>query len=225
MSAQGRRPRDFRATDQVDLVDAGFSETPRQRDVLDAVAQGFENKQIARELGISEQRVKEIVSALLKKFEVRSRAALARAAVHMRILGSAPHDWIPYSYLFDEAPVLMALTKGPEHRFVLVNSAYVQAFGDRRYVGRTVRECFPELPEEEIAALDRTYRSGERYAVSELHSSFVLPDGTVREFDLSFINEPIRSAVNEITGIVFYGWNVTSLVASRRAAEQRAGHG
>jgi PAS domain S-box-containing protein len=187
--------------------------------VLDAVAQGLSNKEIAQNLGISEQRVKEVVSALLKKFEVRSRTALTRAATNMRILGLDLHDAIPYSYLFDEAPVLIAVTRGPEHRFVMVNSAYVQAFGVREYVGRTVREVFPDAPKEAYAALDRTYAGGERYAESEQHSVYEMPDGKQREFYLSFINEPIRSSSNEITGIALYGWDVTSLVAKRDAAE------
>ena len=39
--------------------------TPRQSQVLDRVIRGHENKQIAKELGVSEQAVKEHVSLLL----------------------------------------------------------------------------------------------------------------------------------------------------------------
>jgi DNA-binding CsgD family transcriptional regulator len=218
-ASPGRRPRDFPLTHQLELLDAGFTETPRQRQVLDAVALGLENKQIARNLGISEQRTKELVSALLQKFDVRSRAALARAAVNMRLLGVDTQEAVPYSYLFDEAPVLMAVMAGPQHRYVLVNSAYVQAFGDRGYSGHTVRECFPDAPVDMLTGLDRTYAGGERYAGSECPIRYQMPGGGSRGFSLSFITEPIRSASDEITGLVYYGWDVTAVVAKRGSGE------
>lgn len=216
----GRRPRDFRQADGVDLLATGFTETRRQRQVLDAVVQGIENKKIAQNLGIGEQRVKELVSVLFRKFDVSSRAALARVAVNMRILGLDTHAAVPYSYFFDESPVLIAITEGPEHRFTLVNSAYFQAFGDRNYVGRTVRECFPDAPGHAYAARDRTFTRGERYAESEAARVYTMPDGAQRAFTLSFITEPIRSASNEITGVVFYGLDMTDLLATRRSLEQ-----
>ena len=216
----GRRPRDFPHADGVDLVATGFTETRRQREVLDAVVQGLENKEIAQSLGIGEQRVKELVSCLLKKFEVPSRAALARVAINMRILGSDTRGSVPYSYLFDESPVCIAITEGPEHCYVLVNSAYVQTFGDRDYVGHTARECFPCEPANAHAERDQVFTQGTRYEESEAVRSFVMPEGGRREFILTFIIEPIRSASNEITGLAYYGWDVTDVVAKRLAQQE-----
>ncbi len=55
--------------------------TPREREVLQLIAQGLPNKTIARELGISEHTVKFHVGSILSKLEASSRAeALARAA-------------------------------------------------------------------------------------------------------------------------------------------------
>jgi DNA-binding CsgD family transcriptional regulator len=215
----GRRPRDFVLTDRVDLLDPGFTETPRQRQVLDGVALGLENKEIAAALGITQQRTKEVVSRLLQKFDVRSRAALARAAINMRILGLDTRATIPYSYFFDESPVLMAVTEGPEHRFALVNSAYVQVFGDRQYHGRSFRECFPDASAAALSAIDLTYAGGRRYTESESRLSYRMPGGSRRAFDISFITEAIRSASNEITGIIYYGWDVTAAVVDRRMAD------
>ena len=216
----GRRPRDFRQADGVDLLATGFTETRRQREVLDAVVQGIENKEIAQSLGIGEQRVKDLVSILLKKFEVPSRAALARVAINMRIFGSDTHGSVPYSYLFDESPVCIAITEGPEHCYVLVNSAYVRTFGDRDYVGYTARECFPCEPANAHADRDRVFTEGTRHEESEAVRSFVMPEGGRREFILTYIIEPIRSASNEVTGLVFYGWDVTDVVARRRARQE-----
>src|SRR3954468_13806973 len=50
--------------------------TARQTDVFQRVALGMANKQIARELHISERSVKGHVSDLLRKFDVPNRAGL-----------------------------------------------------------------------------------------------------------------------------------------------------
>jgi len=54
--------------------------TPRQSEVLHGVRGGYSNKQIASELGIGEQSVKEHVSRLLQKFAASNRAALVEAS-------------------------------------------------------------------------------------------------------------------------------------------------
>ncbi len=55
--------------------------TPREREVLQLIAQGLPNKTIAVELGISEHTVKFHVGSILAKLDASSRAeALARAA-------------------------------------------------------------------------------------------------------------------------------------------------
>ena len=55
--------------------------TRREREVLRLLVEGHTNGEIAQRLGIREQTVKEYVSALLAKFQVRNRVALAVAAV------------------------------------------------------------------------------------------------------------------------------------------------
>src|SRR5260221_10714769 len=64
--------------------------TDRQAAILELVAAGSENKEIAFELGISEQAVKEHVSRLLQRFAVSNRAALGGAAATMRFVGRPP---------------------------------------------------------------------------------------------------------------------------------------
>ena len=55
--------------------------TRRERDVLQLLVDGCTNAEIGRRLGIREQTVKDHVSVLFEKFKVRSRVALAVAAV------------------------------------------------------------------------------------------------------------------------------------------------
>jgi DNA-binding CsgD family transcriptional regulator len=55
--------------------------TPKEREVLDAVAQRLTNAEIASRLYISERTVETHVSSLLRKYQVASRRELIRAAI------------------------------------------------------------------------------------------------------------------------------------------------
>ena len=60
--------------------------TPREREVLTAVARGLSNKQIARELGISVKTVELHRSNLMRKLELRNAAELTRLAMHAGVI-------------------------------------------------------------------------------------------------------------------------------------------
>jgi two-component system, NarL family, response regulator LiaR len=60
--------------------------TPRERDVLRLLAEGFPNKEIARRLFVSEKTVKTHVSSILQKLGVQDRTQAALAAVRQRLL-------------------------------------------------------------------------------------------------------------------------------------------
>jgi NarL family two-component system response regulator LiaR len=64
----------------------GSTLTPRERDVLRLLAEGFANKEIARRLFVSEKTVKTHVSAILQKLGVQDRTQAALAAVRQRLL-------------------------------------------------------------------------------------------------------------------------------------------
>ena len=55
---------------------------PRQRQVLDLIAQGYSDKEIARELGLGLGTVKVHVAIVYQKLGVSRRAAAASLAIH-----------------------------------------------------------------------------------------------------------------------------------------------
>jgi NarL family two-component system response regulator LiaR len=70
-----------RAADRDSDADAGEPLTPRERDVLQLLVEGFPNKQIGRRLRISEKTVKTHVSSILSKLGVADRTAAAVLAI------------------------------------------------------------------------------------------------------------------------------------------------
>ena len=67
------------------LPDRFSSLTPRELEILRHLADGQSNKEIARDLGITDGTVKLHVRAILRKLEVRSRVEAAVIAVEERI--------------------------------------------------------------------------------------------------------------------------------------------
>ena len=120
--------------------------TNRQSQVLGLVAEGLENKEIGHRLGLSEQAVKEHVSALLRRLSVRNRAALAEIATELKIAGTTDlrPEWL--SYIYQQSQVMSAVVRGPDHVFVSANEAFRRAAGDDEIIGRPFIDVFPANP-------------------------------------------------------------------------------
>lgn len=67
------------ATRVIEKKSALLDLTPRQRDVVEMIAQGLRNREIAERLGISLHTVRRHVEALLRRLNVPTRAAAAVA--------------------------------------------------------------------------------------------------------------------------------------------------
>lgn len=120
--------------------------------------------------------------------------------------------------LFEQAPGFITILASPEHTFEFVNEAYRRLFGDRDYLGRPVREVFPDLEGQGFfEVLDRVWATGERFVANGLEARFSVGDGEVRQLFLDFIYEPVTDEQGEITGIFCEGYDVTD---RKRADEQ-----
>jgi PAS domain-containing protein len=123
--------------------------------------------------------------------------------------------------LFEQAPGFITILHGPEHRFEFVNQAYRRLFGDRDFVGRTVRDVFPELEGQGFYEwLDQVYATGERFVASHvparLHTSSSEP---AKQVFLDFIYEPVRDEAGRVTGIFCEGHDVTEAYLAATAVE------
>ena len=67
--------------------------------------------------------------------------------------------------LFDRAPGFMAVVRGPDHVFEMVNQSYQKLVGRRDLIGKPVREAVPEVEGQGLfELLDKVYRSGEDFS-------------------------------------------------------------
>lgn len=185
--------------------------TPRECEVLTLVLEGRSNKQIAAQLGVHQQSAKQYVSALLRKFDVPNRAALAEAGARLELVGGpVDRSWFPQ--LFRDARIQIAVTRGPEHRYVVVNNAFANAVG-RDVVGQTIREAFPELQASgNFEVADRVYRTGESLVVHEAATYWDPGAGRVPTY-VDAVLQALRGDDGSIEGLVFFGIDVTALVA------------
>ncbi|MDP2356235.1 MAG: PAS domain S-box protein [Beijerinckiaceae bacterium] len=127
--------------------------------------------------------------------------------------------------LFAQAPGFITILAGPDHVFEFVNEAYSRLFGRRNFVGRTVREVFPELEGQGFFEwLDQVYATGRRHVAhqvkAELQNS---PGAPLEQRVLDFIYEPITDDAGRVTGIFCEGHDVTEQVeaqAGLRASEE-----
>ncbi|MDP8994971.1 MAG: PAS domain S-box protein, partial [Pseudomonadota bacterium] len=128
--------------------------------------------------------------------------------------------------LFEAAPGLIAIVRGPDHVFEFVNAAYRRLLGERDYLGRPAREVLPELEGQGlIELLDEVYRSGEPYVGRGVPLLLARSRGALPEQRyFNFVYQPIRNAEGAVSGIFAEGIDVTdSFVADaqRRALERR----
>lgn len=125
------------------------------------------------------------------------------------------HNW------FDNAPGFVALLRGPDFVFELVNKAYYQLVGHRALVGRPAFEAMPEVESQGyFALLQRVYESGEPF-VGRAMRVVLQPalDAPPMERFVDFLYQPVRDAGGAIVGIFAQGHDVTHQVQATAALE------
>ena len=193
--------------------------THRERQVLALVLRGLGNKQIAAELGVTEPAIKEHVSALLAKFAVPNRAALAEAGTRLELMGGRGVDSVWLRQLFREAEPQICVLRGPDLRYEAVNDAFVRAAGGRAMVGRTMREAWPELEGQGILeSVERVYATGEPLLEHEVTRHWDRGRGIERRL-VDLVVQPLHADDGSVNGIIAYALDVTDLVSARRMSE------
>jgi PAS domain S-box-containing protein len=121
-------------------------------------------------------------------------------------------------HLLSQMPGFVAVVGGPEHVFEYVNDAYIKIAGRSDFIGRSVREVFPDLAGQGYyELLDKVYSSGEAVVT---HAMELRLEGSPEVQYIDFLYQPIRDQTGDVTGIFVGGYEVTE--AHRAAAALRA---
>jgi signal transduction histidine kinase/DNA-binding response OmpR family regulator len=120
-----------------------------------------------------------------------------------------------------QAPVAVAVLRGPELTFELANPLYERLVSKRDVVGKTLRSVFPEIEGQEILRLlNRVRETGEAFAARDLPVQLDREGtGVAEEGYYSFSIEPIREADGQVSGIIVVVIETTDRVADRRQLE------
>jgi PAS domain S-box-containing protein len=109
--------------------------------------------------------------------------------------------------LLKQMPGFAGVLSGPQHVYEYVNDAYVAIAGPRDFIGRSVRDVFPDLADQMFfALLDEVYSSGRPFVARAVPIRLTGHD-EARYIDLLY--EPIRNAEGAVTGIFVGGYDVT----------------
>ncbi len=130
--------------------------------------------------------------------------------------------------LFEQAPGIMCMLRGPDHVFELTNAAYRQLVGHRDLIGKSVREALPDVAGQGFyELLDQVYATGEPFVGRQLPVRLKRePSAAPVTRYVDFIYQPIRDASGQVTGIFVEGSDVTETFEAHEAlrAERDLSH-
>nr|WP_239578753.1 PAS domain-containing protein [Archangium primigenium] len=157
-----------------------------------------------------------------------AREAQAQAEAEQGRLEALSHQFAAQEQLlrlmFEQAPAIIALLEGPEHRFRVANARYLQLVGGREVLGRPLAEALPEMAQQGfLGLLDTVRRTGEPYVGRETWLQLRRrPEGPLEDVCLDFVYQPIRNASGQMDAIFVHAVEVTDLVRSREGAQHAA---
>ena len=129
------------------------------------------------------------------------------------------------AYVFQQAPAFLAVVRGPDHVFELVNDAYYQLVGHRELLGKPAFDALPEVREQGFKELlDGVLTTGQPWIGREVPIMLARTPGAPPEqrfLDFSYL--PLVESDGERTGVIAHGTDVTEQVLARREVERLLG--
>ncbi|MBA3517153.1 MAG: PAS domain-containing protein, partial [Rhizobiales bacterium] len=127
-----------------------------------------------------------------------------------------------FERLFEQAPGFMAMLRGPEHVFELVNPTYMQLIGHRDVIGKPVRQALPEIEGQGyFELLDEAYAKAEAFKGTALRVGLQrTPGAAVEERFVDLVYQPVTDAEGRVTGIFAEGSDVTERVHAEAALRE-----
>ncbi len=171
---------------------------------------------------LAEHVEKAVFNVLAREEERRSTEALAGAA---RAAERAAHIERERLYeLFMQAPMPVAIVRGPTLVMELANEAALKTWGKTRdVVGKPFLQGFPEMAGQSFdALLHGVLRSGVPYHGSEVLTRLARGGSGLDDVYWNFVYAPLLEGASGVTGVLVCGFEVTDQVVARRRVERLA---
>lgn len=125
--------------------------------------------------------------------------------------------------MFAQAPGFMIVMSGPTHQVEFVNEAHRRAFNSDGWVGKPIREAFPDIAGQGFfELLDGVFTTQKTYRSGRVPARFRQPHGGLEETRiLDFIFAPVYDAKRKVTGVFCEGFDVTSEIQAQSALRDR----
>ena len=127
-----------------------------------------------------------------------------------------------FARLFEQAPGFMAMLRGPDHVFEMVNPAYSQLISNRDVIDKPLVQALPEAAEQGfLDLLDQVYRSGKAYRALGAEFTFqATPESPKVVRHLDFVYQPIVNAEGQVTGIFIEGSDTSERFRAENALRE-----
>ncbi|HEY0016341.1 MAG TPA: ATP-binding protein [Longimicrobium sp.] len=152
--------------------------------------------------------------------DISARRAMERE--RETLLGELQVERARLEDVFRQAPTFIAVLRGPEHVFELVNDAYYQLVGHRELLGKPLFEALPEVRDQGFGGvLDHVLATGEPSVGREVPLLVERQAGAAlveRFIDLTYL--PLMEVDGTWSGVIAHGADVTEQVLARREVER-----
>ncbi len=192
----------------------GDPRTSRIPVIMLSARAGEEARVDGLEAGADDYLVKPFVA---RELVARVESQLAHARVRQLEEERARH----LTTVFQNAPVAIAILRGPAHVYEFANADYLKLVGGREVVGKPIREALPELAGQgifelldEVLETRRPFRAPSIRAVLDRSA-----EGAPDEGFFNLVYQPLLEADGRASGIVVVATEVTELARARADAE------
>jgi DNA-binding CsgD family transcriptional regulator len=192
--------------------------TGRQRQVIAFVARGLTNKEIARELRITERGVSAHISRLLARFNSPNRASLIAQTIADQLgrptTPDATADVLTDQAIvagleqelasYEDAPFLVGVTFGADQMLVYQNRMS-RDLTHATEIGRLHREVFSGDANQEWwrEKGNEAFVTGRPVAVASAPSRWQRRDGTWADAMFSCVAQPLRDRIGNVRGVLW----------------------
>jgi PAS domain S-box-containing protein len=123
--------------------------------------------------------------------------------------------------LFMDAPALVALHEGSDHKYIFSNKLHNRLTGNRKLIGKSLREAFPEVETEALDRYDFVFHSGQQVVTPVLQITLDRSgSGKPEKAFFHHILQPSFSIDGKVEGVMSFSFDITEEVQTRKRLEQ-----